>query len=222
VSGKIPLPGTPGRPVFNYCWGEGNERCLETDFTDSADQPSPSPSRGTGRGIKTNIREIIMQHDARELDKQKSTILGMLAVGCPREVAAHCVGWSEKRLQTELKQDEQFAHELARHEGGAELHHMKLVHKATEDVNNWRAATWWLDRRARDRRDRASKRVITPDEMTEFIEGLVRTIITHVTVEADRERLANILLSTVNEEDRGNMAELLRQMGLEAPKEIRR
>jgi hypothetical protein len=159
----------------------------------------------------------IMQHDARELDKQKSTILGMLAVGCPREVAAHCVGWSEKRLQTEMKQDEQFAHELARHEGGAELHHMKLVHKASKDEKNWRASTWWLDRRSRDRKDRANSRVVTTDELSEFVEDLIRIILAEVSVEVDRDRLAGMILSAVNEEDHGNVAKLLQQMGLENP-----
>jgi hypothetical protein len=157
----------------------------------------------------------IMQHDAQEFDIEKSRVLGMVLVGCAREVAAHSVGWSEQQLRAELKADEQFALELVRNEGFAELHHMKLVRKATEDEKNWRASTWWLDRRAKDRKDRASKRVITPDEITDFIEEFVRTIITHVTVEADRERLANILLSTINEEDCGNVAELLRQMDLE-------
>jgi hypothetical protein len=163
-----------------------------------------------------------MQHDARENDLQKSRILAMVLVGSSREVAAHSVGWSETKLRHELENDREFALDLARHEGGAELHHMNLVHKVTKDEKNWRASTWWLDRRARDRRDRASNRVITTDEIAEFIEGLARTIHAIVTVEADRDHLVTTLLSTVNEEDRGNVAELFRQMGLEAPKEIRR
>jgi hypothetical protein len=162
-----------------------------------------------------------MKQDAPENDLLKSRILGMVIVGCAREVAAHSVGWSEATLRRELETDEQFALDLARHEGLAELHHMKLVHKATEDEKNWRAATWWLDRRSKDRKERASKLVITSDEIAEFVEGLVELIFAEVKAEADRDRLAVALLSAVNEEDRGNVAKLLKQMGLEAPKELR-
>jgi hypothetical protein len=163
-----------------------------------------------------------MQHDAEKFDKQKSKLLGMVLIGCAREAAAHTVGWSESQLRVELKTDEPFALELARSEGIAELHHMRAVKKATEDEKNWRASTWWLDRRSRDRKDRSNKRVVTSDELTEFVEDLVRIILTEITIEADRERLASILLSTVNEDDHDNLAELLRQMGLEVPMEPRR
>lgn len=159
-----------------------------------------------------------MKHDAKELDKQKSKLLGMVLTGCAREDAAHSVGWSERRLRSEVKADELFALELARSEGFAELHHMRLVHKAAEDEKNWRASTWWIDRRSKDRKERGSKRAVSTDELTEFVESLVHIILTDVTIEADRERLAGILLSTVNEDDHQNLAELLRQMGLEAPK----
>jgi hypothetical protein len=156
-----------------------------------------------------------MQHEAEDNDLRKTRILGMVFFGCDREIAAHSVGWSKGQLRVELKADEQFSLELARNEGLAELHHMKLVHKATEDEKNWRAATWWLDRRSKDRKERAGKRVITPDEITEFVEELVEIVFAEVKGETDRDRLAVALFSAVNEEDRGNVAKLLRQMGLE-------
>jgi hypothetical protein len=161
-----------------------------------------------------------MLDDKEEFDKQKSKILGMVFVGCSREAAADAVGWSESQLRAELKADEPFALDLAWHEGLAELHHMKLVHKATKDEKNWRASTWWLDRRSRSRKEKSSKRVITPSEITEFIEELIEITFVHVKAEEDRDRLAVGLLSAVNEEDRGNVAKLLKQKGLVVPKGV--
>lgn len=160
-----------------------------------------------------------MQDDAQVIDQQKSRVLGMVNMGCDRELAAHTVGWSPSQLRRELKNDEQFALELAKQEGIAELHHMKLVHKATEDEKNWRASTWWLAHRAAQRHTRRTTRGATIADIQEFIEELVDLMFEKITLDADRDQVVLALLQLSSEYDHDNVAELIHGLELDIAKE---
>jgi hypothetical protein len=68
-----------------------------------------------------------------------------------------------------------------------------VLHDAANDQKNWRAATWWLERRADRRYGRRKSRNVTTEEIQEFIDELVELVFAEVTREHDRERLVTSL-----------------------------
>ncbi len=144
-----------------------------------------------------------------KLEQEKSAISGMLHLGCDRAAAALAVGWTDEELDREAKSDPEFAQALAIAEGKAELHHMRLVHSATQDEKYWRAATWWLARRAARREARGSSHKITSAEITSFVEELVDVIFNEVKAEDDRDRVIASLLAKANASDPVNVARLM-------------
>jgi hypothetical protein len=144
-----------------------------------------------------------------EAAMEQGKVLGMVFMGCDLDIAAHTVGWSEERLAEECQQGSQFAKELALREGSVELHHMRNVHKAAEDVKNWRASTWWLARRAAERRERKKGQAFTISEIQAFLEELVDLVFDAIAGEADRDRLIASLLATANEQDRRVVAGMI-------------
>ncbi len=130
-----------------------------------------------------------------ELAEEKATLRAMAAMGCDREMAAKAVGWTISQLRQVLRDDPEFAQALLRAEGQAEFQRMRNLHSATKDDKNWRAATWWLERRAQNRYARRSRKLTTA-EIQELIDELVDIVFADVTREADRERLV-ISLATL-------------------------
>lgn len=134
-----------------------------------------------------------------ELAEEKATLRAMTAMGCDREMAAKGVGWTVGQLRHVLGDDPEFAQVLLRAEGQAELHRMRILHNATKDEKHWRAATWWLERRAQNRYARRISRSVTTVEIQEFIDELVDIVFAEVTREADRERLVTSLAALAHE-----------------------
>lgn len=133
---------------------------------------------------------------------ERGKILGMVFMGCDLEVAAHTVGWTKEQLDEERQNIPEFASELALNEGKVELHHMRNVHKAAEDVKNWRASAWWLARRAAQRRECKKGQAFTVSEIQSFLGELVDLVFSMIASEADRDRLIASLLAKANEQDR--------------------
>ncbi len=138
-----------------------------------------------------------------DLDKNKGTLKAMVSFGCDREMAAKGVGWTVHELIQVLRDDPEFAEELLRAEGHAEFQRMRLLHEATKDEKNWRAATWWLERRGQRRYSTRHVKAVTSAEIQEFIAKLVDMVFADVTREFDRERLVTSLtaLARAWEED---------------------
>jgi hypothetical protein len=146
-----------------------------------------------------------------DLEKNKGTLQAMVAFGCDREMAAKGVGWTVPELNQVLRDDPAFAQTLLRAEGQAEFHRMRLLHEVTKEEKNWRAATWWLERRGQRRYStRHAKRVTTAD-IQEFIGVLVDMVFADVTREFDRERLVTSLLALARawDEDMREMREMV-------------
>jgi len=124
--------------------------------------------------------------------EEKNTLRAMILMGCDREMAAKGVGWTVERLREVLRDDPELAEVLLRAEGHAEYQRMRALHNATKDEKHWRAATWWLERRAQNRYARRS-RMVTIAEIQELVDEMVDMIFAGVTREADRERLVTNL-----------------------------
>jgi hypothetical protein len=140
---------------------------------------------------------------------ERGKILGMVYMGCDTKVAAQTVGWSEQRLADECQNNPEFATELAEREGLAELHHMRNVHKAAEDVRYWRASSWWLDKRTAERREGKTSFAYTVGEIQLFLEELVDLVFATVACETDRDRLVASLFAKASEQDRRNLVALV-------------
>lgn len=138
----------------------------------------------------------------------RGRIIGMVLMGCDLEIAAHTVGWSEQRLKKECDKNPQFAADLALREGSVELHHMKNVHKAGEDVKHWRASTWWLTRKSAERRERRLGRSIALDDLHVWVEEIIDTIWAEVTSAEDRDRLTLRLLQMLDRMDQEHTIEI--------------
>lgn len=141
-------------------------------------------------------------------ENQKNSMLQMIRMGCDRAEAAKTMYVGAARLHRELKRDSEFAQELLRAEGAAELHRMNTLHKAADDVKHWRAATWWLEQKAKKRFARKRTRHATTRDMQQYLAELVDVIFSGVKCEEDRERvlqrlaeMANALDAKVDEPD---------------------
>jgi hypothetical protein len=121
--------------------------------------------------------------------KERGKILGMVIMGCDLEIAAHIVGWTTQQLEQERENNPEFAADLALREGSVELHHMKNVHKAGEDVKNWRASAWWIARKSAERREQRLGRSISLDDLHLWVEGIIEAIWTEVKSAEDRDRV---------------------------------
>ena len=65
---------------------------------------------------------------------------------------------------------------MGRAEAGAELSHLRVVQEAAKDVKNWRASTWWLERRAPDRYGPRGAGVVTARQLKAYIAILANVI----------------------------------------------
>ncbi|MGO8691626.1 MAG: hypothetical protein ACLQLG_18560 [Thermoguttaceae bacterium] len=81
---------------------------------------------------------------------KRKIILGVLAKGSTRRVAAGCVGCSPTTIYRTALRDEQFALELGRAENAAKLNFANRINAAAAEPRFWRAAAWWLERRSAD------------------------------------------------------------------------
>jgi hypothetical protein len=140
---------------------------------------------------------------------ERGKILGMLFMGCDLEIAAQTVGWTEERLHEECKINIDFASEVALTQGKVELHHMRNVHKAGEDVKNWRASAWWLARRSAERRERKKDFAVTMEDLCLWIENIVEIAWAEVKAEEDRDRFTTRLLAVLNAQDRATAAAIV-------------
>jgi len=117
----------------------------------------------------------------------------MLSMGCDRETACSALGVTVEQLQAAQQANPGFSRRMLKAEGRAEVHRMHVLHLATKDEKNWRAATWWLERRSRQRLDSRKSKSISTVELQKFIEGLADILYKAVTSEEDRERVVRRL-----------------------------
>jgi hypothetical protein len=143
-----------------------------------------------------------MEENAVQLNKdQKRRISAMLCVGCERATAARAVGLTPRDVQAEVERDPEFAKELLRSEGTAELHRMKTVHNAASDEKYWRAATWWIEQKAKKRLARRKGKQVTAVETHDFLSELEDIVFAEMHRDDERDRLLIRLYELAHRED---------------------
>lgn len=143
-----------------------------------------------------------MGEDSVQLDKDQKRLIGrMLGIGCDRDSAARAVGVSVRVLQAEVERDPEFAQELLRSEGTVELHRMKTVHNAASAEKYWRAATWWIEQKAKKRLARRRGKRVTAVETHDFLCQLEHIVLSEVQRDDDRERLLLRLYELHHQDD---------------------
>ena len=135
----------------------------------------------------------------------------MLCVGCDRATAARAVGVKPRDVQAQVERDPDFAKELLRSEGTAELHRMKTVHNAASDEKYWRAATWWIEQKTKKRLARRKGKQVTAVEIHDFLSELQDIVFAEMHRGDERDRLLIRLYELAHVED----------AALEAPEELR-
>jgi hypothetical protein len=94
-----------------------------------------------------------------------------------------------RQLRSTLKQDPQFAKQLARAEATPEFSHMRNLQNAAKDEKHWRASVWWLERCAPERYARRNPAAISAVQLKQIIKELADAIAGEVGCREDRERL---------------------------------
>ena len=75
---------------------------------------------------------------------------------------------------------------------------MRTVHNAAGDEKYWRAATWWLEQKAKKRFSRCGARQVTTVEQQKYLGELIDVIFSEVTDDEDRERVLARLSEMAN------------------------
>jgi hypothetical protein len=85
---------------------------------------------------------------ATVLDESKRAIvLGMLANGSSRRIAARVVGCAPSTITRTATRDPEFSLRLARAEQNVEMEALRTLRKAAKKQRYWRAAVWLLERK---------------------------------------------------------------------------
>ncbi|QEG37834.1 hypothetical protein [Bythopirellula goksoeyrii] len=122
-------------------------------------------------------------------ESDKRAIRTMVAMGCEITVAAQALGWNSEQLADELHSNPAFASEVEQAEGQAQFHFVRSLHSASKDEKHWRAATWWLERRAQKQFALRGSRAWTDAELVAFLDSLTTIIVKSVSNLEDRQQL---------------------------------
>lgn len=120
---------------------------------------------------------------------KRGQILGILAVGCSRRVAADYVGCSLKAIQDAAAHDPQFAEGLRRAEQQAEIGYLRRIHEAASEPKYWRAAAWVLERKNPQDFGLRRPETVTVDQVKQLMVGLTALIVDEVPVAVYRKMI---------------------------------
>lgn len=125
----------------------------------------------------------------RLTDQQKGHIYACVSVGCDRAAACKVARCTMRQLRNELEQDTEFSEELLRLEGATELHRMRTLHNAAKEEKHWRAATWWLEQKAKKRFSRRQAKQVTTVELQQYLGEMIDLMFSEVASDEDRDRV---------------------------------
>ncbi|MDC0935867.1 hypothetical protein OAS39_06245, partial [Pirellulales bacterium] len=111
---------------------------------------------------------------------QKQKILQVVRFGCDRLTACDYVDCTPSELADAMTRDAEFQSEYRRAAATAEVNRMKVINEAADDVKNWRAATWWFERREQERAEQGGVDASQLQPMVEQIESLIVECIDHL------------------------------------------
>jgi hypothetical protein len=102
-----------------------------------------------------------------------------------------------------MQADADFARDLLHAEAEAELRHMGLLHRASQDEKNWRTSVWWLEQRAENQGDGVADPGALAPEVCAALEDLAEIVVAEIADREARESLRRRLLQVV-EQGRGD------------------
>jgi hypothetical protein len=127
--------------------------------------------------------------------EQKNSICSVLSLGCDRETAANWVACSLADIRRAMRADAAFAANLRHAEAGAEMKHMRVIYNASEDVKNWRASVWWLERHSPERFGPRVAGQITRRQLKAFIELMSEIVLSSTSGSESRQLVLGRLKS---------------------------
>jgi hypothetical protein len=124
------------------------------------------------------------------LDEGKQReIVAILAVGCPRSVAARYVGCSPATIARTAARDPAFAARLRRAAYSTEVACLRQIRKAGEKEQYWRAAAWALERVFPERYARRGPDVLTFEQLAAAFAQLADVLCDEVPDAGARQRI---------------------------------
>ena len=106
-------------------------------------------------------------------------ILGSIANGLTQRESAILAGISEDTLSLWKRQDSDFSEQIRQKQIENKLRHINIINKASE--KDWRASTWWLERKYPDEFSPNSKIKLETnvqlDELTKDIKKILTPLI---------------------------------------------
>ena len=130
---------------------------------------------------------------------ERSRIVELLRMGCPRAAGAKYLGLTPEELEAEVAQDETLAKELLRAEGTAVLLHMGNVRKAANDEKNWRTSVWWLEQQTRHDKATGPTGPTLQEAVREALERFAELIVNEIPDVERRQRLLTQLINITTE-----------------------
>lgn len=144
----------------------------------------------------------MMANRSRKLkldEAKRREIIAILSVGGTRKMAATYVGCATATIRATARRIPEFAKELREAELGPEHTFLKAIKTAAEDVKQWRAAAWALERLFPERYAKRKPDSITPEQLTEVIKALAEIIAGEVPVKRYRKRVLERLAKLIEE-----------------------
>ena len=127
--------------------------------------------------------------------EQRAQLCVYVGYGVDPEIAAKCLGVTWPELQEELRHNLDFAVELCQAEAKAEVNHVHNIQEAGKEKRHWRAAQWWLERRACERYGPRPASSITPRQFDDFFACIFDVISEEVASEEVRNRMLDRLMT---------------------------
>lgn len=123
-------------------------------------------------------------------DEKRKMILGVLAVGGSRSMAARYVGCAVETIARTARRDPRFGKIIRKAEVESDVHCLTSLSKAVEDSRQWRAATWSLTRRLPQRFGRQPVRKVALRRFRRQLAELRTLMLRAAPSVADRRRLS--------------------------------
>jgi hypothetical protein len=119
----------------------------------------------------------------------KQIICGLLATGCPLDVAADYVRSTERAILEEASRDADFGARLRHAESVHEVSQLGVISAAAREKNNWRAAAWVLERCHPKRYAPRRSSAVTSQDLADVVDRFVQIVIEEVPPGPERERI---------------------------------
>ena len=125
--------------------------------------------------------------------QERDEILTLLSAGYSQTTAAKYIHRTRTTLQREIREDPQFAQQVAKAEEGSEVFYLSCIRRAALKEQYWRAAAWVLERRLPDRYGTKKPESLTAEKVQKFLEKCIQIIAEELPDDEQRTIILNRL-----------------------------